>query len=178
MKDDKAVSRGQRGSMAFKANAAALMCSVLALTPAQAEDCGRDALTAVVGEARAELTAMNQSNKQDFHEKLQRLKAQAGWSGDEYVAKATPFVRDEQIAAFNAEHEQLIARVPQIGKTSRSVASLAGTAPGFSASSDKGCAMAEKLRTLMDDVVANSRAKWRYMLGKVDAALDAAKAAQ
>jgi len=139
---------------------------------AQAGPCGRDALKAVVSEASAKLNEINAANKVRFHEKLQTLKARAGWSREEYVAKATPFVRDERIAAFNARNSELLAKVPGLSPPSRSVASLAGAAPSFDAPSGEDCPMTEKLRTLMDKLVANCRAKWTYMFDKIDRALE------
>lgn len=157
--------------MALKASAAALICSLIAVTAAHADNCGREALAAVVSEASAELTAMNEANTRRFQDKLKQLKASEGWSDADYVSKATPFVKDEAIADFDVRHGELLAKVPHLSAPGHSVASLAGAAPAFAASAPEGCPMAEKLRTLMSDVVDNSRAKWTYMLGKVDEAL-------
>jgi hypothetical protein len=158
--------------MALKASAAALICSLITVTAASADNCGREALAVVVSEASAELTAMNEANTQRFQDKLKQLKASHGWSDADYVSKATPFVKDEAIAGFDARHGQLLTQIPNLGAPERPVASLAGAAPAFAASAPEGCPMAEKLRGLMNDVVGNSRAKWTYMLGKVDEALE------
>jgi hypothetical protein len=158
--------------MALKASAAALICSLFTVTAAYAGNCGREALAAVVSEAGAELTAMNEANTRHFQDKLKQLKASQGWSDADYVSKATPFVKDEAIAGFDARHGDLLAQVPNLSAPGHSVASLAAAAPAFAASAPEGCPMAEKLRALMNDVVDNSRAKWTYMLGKVDEALE------
>ncbi|MGF1621750.1 MAG: hypothetical protein ACFCUR_14180 [Rhodomicrobiaceae bacterium] len=158
--------------MAPKASATALICSLIMVTAAHADNCGREALAAVVSEASAELTAMTEANTRRFQDKLQQLKASQGWSDADYVSKATPFVKDEAIAGFDARHGELLEQVPNLSAPGRSVASLAGAAPAYAASTHDGCPMAEKLRGLMNDVVDNSRAKWAYMLGKVDQALE------
>ena len=158
--------------MAPKASAAALICSLITVTAAHADSCGREALAAVVSEAGAELTALNEANTRRFQDRLQQLKASEGWSDADYVAKATPFVKDEAIADFDARHSELLAQVPHLSAPGHSVASLASAASALGGAAPAGCPMAEKLRGLMNDVVGNSRAKWTYMIGKVDAALE------
>ncbi len=160
--------------MALKAIAAALICSLIATAAAHAGNCGREALAAVVSEAGAELTAMSEANTRLFQDKLKQLKASQGWSDADYVSRATPFVRDEAIAGYDARNSELLAQVPGLSARDRSVASLAGAVPASAASAPEGCPMAEKLRSLMNDVIDNSRAKWTYMLGKVDEALEKA----
>jgi hypothetical protein len=160
-----------RGCMACKASAAALMVFLLGAPTAWAEDCGREEMAVVVNDAGATLTAMNETNKRRFHEKLQQLKARRGWSDAEFVAQATPFIKDDRIAALDAENKALLARVPELG-AGASVASLAAVAPGLSASAgDERCRMVQGLRQLMSAVIENSRSKWTYMLGKLDVAL-------
>ncbi len=159
--------------MLLRAGAAALISSFTLMADARAEECGREAFAAVVAEANAELTALNAAHKQRFQKKLQALKSHAGWSDGEFVAKATPFVKDQKIAGFDTQNKELLAHVPQLGASSQTVASLAGAAPSFDPPADKRCGMVEELRGLMSTVIENSRAKWTYMIGKVDAALNA-----
>jgi hypothetical protein len=139
---------------------------------ARAEDCGREAFASVVEHASAELSAMNEANKKRFHEKLQTLKSRAGWSDADFVTQATPFIRDERISAFDTQNKLLLAKVPELGNAERTVASLANTSPAIGTSADGRCGMMNELRGLMAAVVENSRAKWTYMFGKVDAALE------
>ncbi len=157
--------------MLLRAGAAALLLSFAFSGQARAEDCGRDAFATVVSKAGADLTAMNAANKLRLHEKLQLLKARAGWSDGDYVANATPFVQDETIATFDARHNALIAKVSQLGKPAQAAASMAGLAPSLDSAGSKRCALVEQLQALMGDVVDNTRAKWGYVTGKVDAAL-------
>ena len=160
--------------MVLRAGAAALLFSLAMIADAGAQECGREAFAGVVSQANAELSTMNDANKRLFQEKLQLLKARAGWSEADFVAQATPYVRDERIAAFNAENQALLGRVSELGAPGQSVASLAGVAPSFTASTDNRCAMLDTLRRLMAGLVENSRAKWAYMTGKLDGALQAA----
>jgi hypothetical protein len=146
------------------------MVFLLGASTAWAEDCGREAMGRVVDNAGAALTAMNETNKRQFHEKLQQLKVQRGWSDAQFVAQATPFIRDDRIAALDAENKALLAKVPELG-AGASTAALASVAPGMDAGGGR-CGMVKELRQLMSAVVENSRSKWTYMLGKLDAALN------
>ena len=158
--------------MALRASAAALLIILLPALDARAEECGREAFASVVERASAELSAMNEANKKRFHEKLQMLKLRAGWSDADFVAQATPFIRDERIGAFDTQNKLLLAKVPELGSAERTVASLASASPAIGASADGRCGMMNELRGLMASLVENSRAKWAYMFGKVDAALE------
>jgi len=160
--------------MLLKAGAAALLFSLAMIADARAQECGREAFAGVVSKANAELSAMNDANKRLFQEKLRLLKARAGWSDADFVALATPYVRDERIAAFDSENQGLLGRISQLGAPGQTVASLAGVAPSFTASTDNRCAMLDTLRQLIAGLVENTKAKWAYMTGKLDGALQAA----
>jgi hypothetical protein len=160
--------------MRLLVGAAVLLWVSPATLGAAAADCGRDAFAAVVSHAGAELTAMNTAQKAGLHEKLQLLKARQGWADADFVAKATPFVQDAKIAEFDQGNTTLLARVTQLGAP----AALAGAAASLPSAEDRSCAMLEELRALMGRVVENTRAKWAYMLGKADTALEDARQAK
>ncbi len=164
--------------MRLLAGAAAFLILPMSAAGASAEECGREAFSNVVAQASAELAAMNEAQKMGFHEKLQLLKARQGWPDSDYVAKATPYVQDGRIVAFDEASRALLGKIPQLGAAVNSSPALAGATPS-SGRSDPRCAMLGELRGLMAEVVANARAKWNYMLGKVDTALgDAARQAK
>ncbi len=160
--------------MRLLASAAVLLLIPAATLSAAAADCGREAFSAVVSQASGELAAINNAQKAGLHEKLQLLKARQGWADGDFVSKATPFVQDAKIAEFDQGNKSLLARVPQLGAP----ASLAGAAPTLPGTDDRNCAMLQELRGLMAQVVENTRAKWTYMLGKVDGALEDARQAK
>jgi hypothetical protein len=156
--------------------AAASAISALSMS-ASAEECGREAFAAVVGAANTQLSSLNEANKKSFQEKLQLLKTRSGWTDGDYAVQARPFVQDERIAAFDADNKALLARVPQLGggQTNQAVAGAASL-PGGGA--DPRCAMLTELRGLIAKLVENTQAKWRYMAGKLDSALEEARQAQ
>ena len=161
----------------FATIAASWALSAISLS-AHAEDCGRDAFAAVVGDANIQLSTLNEANKKSFQEKLQQLKVRSGWSDADYVTQATPYVQDERIAAFDSDNKALLARIPQLGGVAQSTRALASAAvmPGNAA--DPRCAMLNELRSLMAKMVENTQAKWRHMVGKLENALDNARRAQ
>ena len=130
--------------------------------------CEQAAFAAVVSEASAKLSAMNDENKRTFQAKLASLKAREGWADADYAAKATPFVKDAAITALDEGNKQLLDKVPQLG--GGQVVAVAGLAGGPDLTARR-CAMLEELRGLMGKVVENTRAKWAHMHGKLDAAL-------
>lgn len=163
-----------RGRMRLLAGAALLFLFPAATFSAGAADCSREAFSKIVSDVSAELAALNAAQKAGFHEKLQLLKARQGWADGDFVTKATPFVQDAKIAEFDQSNKSLLARVPQLGAP----ASLAGVAPSLPSGDDRNCAMLQELSGLMTQLVANTRAKWAYMLGKVDVALEDARQAK
>lgn len=160
--------------MRLLAGAAALILFLALMRGAHAADCGREAFSAVVSQASAELAAMNSAQKASLQEKLQLLKTRQGWSDGDFLAKAAPFVKDARITEFDQGTTSILARVSQLGAP----ASLAGMASSPATANDRNCAMLDELRALMAQVVENTRAKWAYMLGKIDAALEDAREAK
>jgi hypothetical protein len=159
--------------MHLRLGAAALLLIPLTAFSAAAAECGRDAFSAVVSQASADLAAMNISQKANLQEKLQLLKARQGWAEADFIAKATTFVQDARIAEFDQGSTSLLARVPQLGAPT-----LAGAASPTAMGDDRNCAMLQELRSLIGQVVENTRNKWAYMLGKIDAALEQGRQAE
>jgi hypothetical protein len=154
------------GKMRFLLGAAVLFFTSQ-VSFAQTPACEQAAFAAAVSEAGATLSAMNEENKKAFQGKLLALKAREGWTDADYPAKATPFVKDETIAALDEGNKALLAKVPQLGgATDFALAGAAGLP-------DKRCAMLGELRGLMAKVVENTRSKWAHMLAKLDTALEA-----
>lgn len=160
--------------MRLLASVALLLLAPAATLSAAAADCGREAFSTVVGQASAELATINNTQKASLHEKLQLLKTRQGWADADFIARATPFVQDARITEFDQGTQSLLARVPQLGAP----ATLAGAVPSLPGAEDRNCAMLQELRGLMAQLVENTRAKWTYMLGKVDGALEEARQAQ
>jgi hypothetical protein len=120
--------------------------------------CAKSDFEAVVDEAAAALRDLNLKNKPAFQEKLRQLKDKRGWSHDEFLKEAAPFVRDDKIAVFDQESEQLLSDISSQGQE------------GAEAKTPD-CALMVELRARMRSLVETQTAKWTYMFEKLDAAL-------
>jgi hypothetical protein len=126
--------------------------------PAAAGDCQRAEFEAVVDDAAAALRDLNMKNKPDFQEKLRQLKDKRGWSHDQFLTEAAPFVRDDKIAVFDQQSDQLLNDISSLGQE------------GADAKTPD-CALLRELRGRMKVLVDTQTAKWTYMFEKLNAAL-------
>jgi len=150
--------RGTRNSLA-----ALLMLQLAAAAHAQAaapaaEQCAKAEFEDVVDQAAAALRDLNLKNKPAFQEKLRELKDKRGWSHDQFLKEATPFVRDDKIAVFDQDSERLLSDISSLGQE------------GAEAKTPD-CALLLELRARMDVLVKTQSEKWDYMFKKLDAAL-------
>ena len=81
-----------------------------------AKECAKADFEAVVDDAAAALRDLNLKNKPDFQEKLRQLKDKRGWSHDQFMTEAAPYVRDDKIAVFDQESEQLLNDISSLGQ--------------------------------------------------------------
>jgi hypothetical protein len=126
--------------------------------PAAAGECQRADFEAVVDDAAAALRDLNMKNKPDFQEKLRQLKDKRGWSHDQFMTEAAPFVRDDKIAVFDQQSDQLLNDISSLGQE------------GADAKTPD-CALLHELRARMQVLVDTQSAKWSYMFEKLNAAL-------
>ena len=125
---------------------------------APAGECQRAEFEAVVDDAAAALRDLNLKNKPDFQEKLRQLKTKRGWSNDQFLKEAAPFVRDDKIAVFDQQSDQLLNDISSLGQE------------GAEAKTPD-CALLHELRARMKVLVDTQSAKWGYMFEKLNAAL-------
>jgi hypothetical protein len=129
-----------------------------AQAPAAAGECQRADFEAVVDDAAAALRDLNMKNKPDFQEKLRQLKDKRGWSHDQFMTEAAPYVRDDKIAVFDQQSDQLLNDISSLGQE------------GADAKTPD-CALLHELRARMQVLVDTQTAKWSYMFEKLNAAL-------
>jgi hypothetical protein len=120
--------------------------------------CKKADFEAVVDNAAAALRSLNSKNKPAFQEKLRALKQKRGWSHDEFLKEAAPFVRDERIAVFDEQSERLLGDISTMGQE------------GADAKTPD-CVLLGELRARMEVLVDTQNAKWTYMFKKLDTAL-------
>jgi transcriptional regulator with XRE-family HTH domain len=128
-------------------------CAGVAL--AQAPGCSKADFEAVVDEAAANLRELSRQNTPQFQAKLRHLREKRGWSQEQFLKEAAPFVRDDQIAAYDQKSEEFLARITSGGQAQSTTA-----APD--------CALLAELRNAMKALVETQKAKWTYMFAKLD----------
>jgi hypothetical protein len=138
--------------------AAGLLAAVLGGSAALAQTCAKTDFEAVVDEAAGVLRALNQQNTPQFQAKLRQLKDKRGWSHDQFLKEAAPFVRDDAIAGFDQKSEEFLGRITSGGQAQSSAAK-------------PDCALLVELRGAMKALVDTQKAKWAYMFEKIDGEL-------
>jgi hypothetical protein len=143
--------------MVLRALAILLLITTCPAAFAQQGQCDPGAFREAVAQASATLTVLHEKNGSIFQENLQKLRVLNKWQDAEYIANATPLVKDDTTATFDAENQALLARVQSLD------------AAGAATESGR-CAMLTELKAAMEKVVANTSAKWQHMLDKLSRA--------
>ena len=130
-------------------------CPVVAQEPAP---CAKAEFETVVDDAAAALRDLNSQNKPAFQDKLRHLKDKRGWSQDQFLKEAAPFVKDDSIEVFDTKSNALLAKISSMGEEG-------------SAAKTPECAMLSELHAHMKVLVETQVAKWTYMFGKLDGEL-------
>jgi hypothetical protein len=124
--------------------------------------CRAEDFAAAVDKSGAALRAFNAEALPKLQEKLKQLKDKRGWTDAEYEDKALTAVRDERMSKLDAEAEDLIIKVDQLGR------------PAESGPVD--CSKLTELEAAGLELLAVMKAKSTYTLARLDAAI-AGKAA-
>jgi hypothetical protein len=150
------MDRAQRGKLRVLLAAAGL-----ALTGAAwAEDraCAKADFEQVVEEAAGSLRDLNTKNRPEFQDKLRQLRVKRGWTQDQFLQEAKPYVQDGKIADFDQRSDELLSTISNMGQEG-----VAAKKPD--------CALLLELRARMKVLVDTQTQKWTYMFDKIDAEL-------
>ena len=120
--------------------------------------CSKADFEAVVDEAAAALRSLNHQNTPQFQARLRQLKDKRGWNHEQFLLEASPFVRDEAIAAFDQKSEDFLARITQGGQSQVTATAL-------------NCGLLVELRGSLASLVETQKAKWTYMFDKINGEL-------
>lgn len=131
---------------------------LLAASPAMAQTCARTEFEAVVEQAAGALAGLNQKNKPAMQAKLRQLREKRGWSQDQFMREAAPFVKDPEIEGFDKRSEELLGRIATLGQ-------------GGSETGEPDCRLLAELQAAMAGLVEAQQQKWAYMFRKLDGAL-------
>lgn len=121
--------------------------------------CTREDFEEIVEQATTALRSLASQNRPGFQDKLRLLREKRGWSHEQFVTAAAPFVRDDTIVALDQKSARLLADINRLGEG------------GSRASSEPDCSLLAPLRTSLEGMVSAQTEKWRYMFAKIDAEL-------
>ncbi len=139
--------------------AAAQTIEPLAAVP---QTCTKAEFEAVVDDAAEALRNLNQKKKPDFQDLLRQLKDKRGWTHDEFLKAAAPFVKDDQIDVYDNTSNALLEKISEMGQD--------GT--GTKQQNAKpDCAVLIGLHEQMKVLVQTQNTKWDYMFSKLNAEL-------
>lgn len=127
-------------------------------TPEVPATCNKSEFESAVDHAAESLRDLNNQNRPPFQAKLRQLKEKRGWNDSQFLKEAEPFVKDDEIAVFDAKTNELLASISSLGQEG-------ANAP------EPNCAMLAELRGKMQVLVETQSAKWAHMVQKLEAAL-------
>ncbi len=140
--------------MVLRVLAVLVLSAVCQAAFAQQGPCDSAAFREAIASASASIKQLHEKNGKIFQENLQKLRALNNCQEAEYVANATPLVRDETTATLDAANQALLAKVQSLD------AAGANTEVGR-------CGMLSEVKLAMQKVVANTVSKWEHMLDKL-----------
>jgi hypothetical protein len=128
--------------------------AVLGATPAPAATCSKDDFAQAVDRAGAQLRRLNAEHTPRLQAKIRKLKESKGWPDAGFEEKAYETLQDERIAAFDAQANDLLAKIDALGT--------------FEPSADAECAKLDELTAASLELQATVKAKAAYTLSKLD----------
>lgn len=120
--------------------------------------CAKADFESVVESAAGALRDLNGRNKPAFQEKLRTLKTKRGWTHDQFLKEAAPYVRDEKIAVYDQTTDELLSAISKLGQEGATAAT-------------PDCALLLELRARMTILVNTQTEKWTYMFEKIETEL-------
>lgn len=138
--------------------AAAGSAEAQAPVAAGGQACGKPEFEAVVESAAASLRDLNARNTPGFQDKLRLLRERQKWSADEFMAKASTYVQDDRITAYDQRAGDLLAKVNTMGEAG-------------AAAKSQDCKLLGELRATMKALIDTQIEKWAYMFTKIERGL-------
>ena len=132
----------------------AMALSLGVLSAAEAAQCSKDDFGKAVDQAGAALRKLNADNAPRLRAKMRELKERKGWSDADFEDKALSAVQDERIEAYNAQANDLLAKLDTLGS--------------IEPASDADCGKISELSAASLELQATIKAKTAYTLSKLD----------
>ena len=129
-----------------------------AMPGAYAASCSKDDFGRAVDQAGAALRKLNSDNAPRLRAKMRELKDRKAWSDADFEEKAVLAVQDERIETYNAQANDLLAKIDALGSTEPA--------------SDADCGKIAELSAASLELQATIKAKAVYTLSKLDQMLE------
>jgi hypothetical protein len=131
-----------------------IVMSLGAIPGAQAALCSKDDFGRAVDLAGAALRKLNADNAPRLRAKMRELKERKAWSDADFEEKALAAVQDERIEAYNAQANDLLAKLDALGS--------------IEPANEADCGKIEELSAASLELQATIKAKAAYTLSKLD----------
>ena len=154
----KSLLRGLTGWLAVTV----FVLTCMAPRASYADTCTKEDFAAAVDEAGAAMRSYNSSAAPELSAKLRQLKARKGWTDTDYEQMAMDYLHDARIAGLDQKANDLLVKVDELGSTEEH-----GSAD---------CSKLNELKATSLELLAVMKAKSKYIVGKIDAELNPAKA--
>jgi hypothetical protein len=132
----------------------AMVLSLGVFSAAEAVQCSKDDFGKAVDQAGAALRKLNADNAPRLRAKMRELKERKAWSDADFEDKALAAVQDERIEAYNAQANDLLAKLDTLGS--------------IEPASDADCGKIGELSAASLELQATIKAKAAYTLSKLD----------
>jgi hypothetical protein len=151
------------GKIGLRLMPVAMLLAALAGTgPAFAASCTKEDFAGAVDQAGAALRKLNAENVPRVQAKVRQLKEAKGWPEAGYEEKAYQILQDERTAALDAQANELLGRLDQLGNVDPA--------------SEADCVKLQELTAAALELQATVKAKTAYTLAKLDQMLGVAAA--
>jgi hypothetical protein len=152
----------KRKGWIMKLGYAAAIAMVLAFPAAgnAASQCDARSFGGQIDQTAQALRTLNRESERRFHERLEALAKQNGWSEAQKADKAAAAMDDSKLESFNSDIEELVARLDKLSATPNSEVS---------------CARLSELKTVQQRLLAVMGQKSGFILAQLEA--EGAKAA-
>jgi hypothetical protein len=130
------------------------LMSLGGMSGAAAASCSKEDFGKTVDQAGAALRKLNADNAPRLRAKMRELKDRKGWSDADFEEKAMAAVQDERIEAYNAQANDLLAKLDALGS--------------IEPSNEADCSKLQELGAAGLELQATIKAKAAYTLSKLD----------
>lgn len=149
-----------RDTLAQLAIPATILCLIATPASAQADTCAAGEFNAVIDGTGEYLRDFSAKRRPSLHAKFAMLAKAKNWPTEEAIDRGYQFIQDKQTADLDSRGRQLLIALDEVGDR---------------ANTEPVCADLEKLKKIAFELKTVTEAKFKHMIGRVDAELTGRK---